>query len=86
MEDMSCPACQETMRSSAVGDVEIARCEGCRGIFLPRNALGALTEAELDFHTGSGWATAPLPRITADMTAPPPTPSGPRAYIASLFG
>ncbi len=73
------------MRSGSVGDVEVARCEGCRGIFVPRSALGALTEAEIDFHAASGWATAPLPRITEDMTAPPPAPAAPRAYIATLF-
>lgn len=84
---MTCPACQGTLRSSSVADVEIGRCEGCRAIFVPRNALGALTEGEIDFHAGGGgWATAPLPRITEDMTAPPPAPEAPRSYIATLFG
>lgn len=84
---MTCPRCQDTMYPRVVGEVELGQCAGCRGVFLPRSALGALTEAEIDFHAGSGPETTPIPRITADMTAPPAASrTSPRAYVASLFG
>lgn len=84
---MTCPGCQETMHARRVDEVEVAQCAGCRGIFLPRSELGALSEAEQDFHAGSGHETTALPRITADMTAPPPSQrSAPRSYVQRLFG
>ena len=86
MDDMTCPHCQETMHTREVGEVSVAQCAGCRGIFLARSELGALTEAERDFHAGSGPETTALPRITADMTAPPPSArSTPRSYLQRLF-
>ena len=86
MEDMTCPQCQSTMSDRALGDVTVHQCSSCQGIFLARADLGSLIEAENDWHRDSGPTTMPLPRITADMTAPPPSPPVTRAYIETLFG
>ena len=59
----------------------------CSGIFLDRADLGALVEAENDWHRRTA-ARPPsrLPRITADMTAPPPATVTARSYLETLFG
>jgi Zn-finger nucleic acid-binding protein len=67
------------------GGVEVHKCEKCEGIFLPRIELGALVEAENDWHAHLSADTAQLPRITGNMTAPPPTPARSRSYIEALF-
>lgn len=73
-----------TVRSH--GDVVVAQCVSCAGIFLERADVGALVEAETDWHRNSGPRTAPMPRITAEMTAPPPGRPEARAFIETLFG
>ena len=83
---MTCPKCQTTMSTRAIGDVTVARCPSCAGIFLERADLGALIEAENDWHRHSGPVTEPLPRITPDMTAPPPSRPAARSFIETLFG
>ncbi len=86
---MSCPQCQSTLAERNVGDVTVHQCGSCSGIFLKRAELWNLVDAENDWHAGrdSGPVTQPLPRITADMTAPPPSsPKASRAYIEALFG
>lgn len=70
-----------------LGGTSVNQCPEGHGVFLDRSSLGALIDAEIDWHTGgAGHHTAPLPRITKDMTAPPP-PGPPRApaWIATLF-
>ncbi len=75
------------MAPHRLGNAEVARCAGCNGIFLERADLGNLVEAENDWHAGAGGHhTEPLPRITADMTAPPPSRPRARAFIETLFG
>lgn len=87
MEDMICPKCQSTMGARSVGEVTVHQCSSCSGIFLERADLWNLTEAENDWHTDSGPTTQPLPRISADMTAPPvPPTASSRSYIETLFG
>jgi Zn-finger nucleic acid-binding protein len=74
------------MQSGAVGTVTVNRCPSCHGVFLERADLGNLVEAESDWHANAGMHhTEPLPRITADMTAPPPSKPKARAYIETLF-
>jgi hypothetical protein len=73
------------MDQRTLGDVTVARCSSCGGVFLERADLGSLIEAENDWHVSSGPHTEPLPRITADMTAPPPSRPRSRAYIETLF-
>ncbi len=87
MDPMTCPKCAGDMSVRTHGDVVVAQCGSCHGVFLERADLGSLVEGELDWHSNSGPKTQPLPRITADMTAPPP-PSKPavRAFIETLFG
>ena len=48
-------------------------------------ALGLLIEAETDWHRNAGQHTAPLPRITADMTAPPAMGKQSQAWVETLF-
>ncbi|HEX6514591.1 MAG TPA: zf-TFIIB domain-containing protein [Nocardioidaceae bacterium] len=85
MDEMTCPKCQSTMNTRRLGDVTVAQCSSCEGIFLDRADLGTLVEAENDWHRHSGPTTAPLPRITEDMTAPPPSKPSARSYIDTLF-
>ena len=83
---MTCPKCGTGMESRTFGDAEVARCKACEGIFLDRADLGSLIEAEVDWHRHAGiHHTEPLPRITADMTAPPPSKPRARSFIETLF-
>ncbi len=67
-----------------MGQVQVLRCASCSGVFLDRADLGKLVEDENDWHAHSSTDTAQLPRITADMSAPPPR-SRARSYVESLF-
>lgn len=71
--------------SSSLGEGEISQCPDGHGVFLARADLGALIEAESDWHRHAGQHTAPMPRITADMTAPPVGKPSPRAWVETLF-
>jgi uncharacterized protein len=84
--EMTCPHCQNAMAPRHVGDVVVHQCGSCQGIFLERADLGALVEAENDWHRDSGPTTMPLPRITADMAVPPPSRPVTRAFVETLFG
>jgi Zn-finger nucleic acid-binding protein len=87
MDEMTCPKCGSQMETRTFGSAEIARCPSCNGIFLERADLGNLIEAENDWHRNAGiHHTEPLPRITAEMTAPPPSKPRARAFIETLFG
>lgn len=87
MNDMTCPKCQSRMDTRTQGDITVNKCSACNGIFLERADLGGLIEAENDWHAGSGGPhTEPLPRITPDMTMPPPSKPRARSYIETLFG
>ena len=83
---MTCPKCRGVMRTHRMRDLEVVRCTSCRGVFLDRADLGLLSEAENDWHRGSHPHTEPLPRITADMTSPPPAPKRARSFLETLFG
>jgi Zn-finger nucleic acid-binding protein len=86
MEEMTCPQCQSTMATRYLADVTVHQCTACQGVFLERADLGNLVEAEIDWHRNTGPKTEPLPRITADMTFPPPSRPSARSYIETLFG
>lgn len=64
---------------------EVRRCPDGHGVFLDRAELGALIEAETDWHRHAGQHTGPLPRITADMSTPPATRIPARAWVETLF-
>lgn len=75
------------METRSVAGASVSRCASCHGVFLERADLGNLVEAENDWHRNVGMHhTEPLPRITADMTAPPPSKPKARSYIETLFG
>jgi len=84
-EDLACPACGTAMSVRHVGSGEVQACPEGHGVFLPRSELGALVEAETDWHTLASQGTAPMPRITADMAAPPTTRIPARAWVETLF-
>lgn len=68
------------------GRLNVRQCPDGHGIFLARADLGALIDAETDWHReGGGFHTAPLPRITPDMAMPPPPPPKAPAWVATLF-
>jgi hypothetical protein len=73
------------MKVHQLGEVQVARCSECSGIFLDRAELGLLSEAENDWHRGSTPHTEPLPRITTDMVAPPPGRPRARSFLETLF-
>jgi Zn-finger nucleic acid-binding protein len=84
MDEMTCPKCGGTMPERSHGRVRVRQCEACQGVFLERADLGSLIEGENDWHANRSADTAQLPRITADMTAPRPTPRA-RSYLDGLF-
>ncbi len=84
MDEMTCPKCAGTMAERPHGRVRVRQCESCQGVFLDRVDLGSLVEAENDWHAHRSADTAQLPRITADMTAPP-APTKARSYLDGLF-
>lgn len=76
------------MNDERRGNVSVSQCESCRGIFLARVDLADLVEAETEWHARrKGLHTQPLPRITADMAAPPAQAPGKvsRSYLDTLF-
>lgn len=85
METLTCPRCGADMTSRALGDGEVQQCPDGHGVFLSRADLGTLIEAENDWHRHAGQHTAPLPKITEGMTAPPPGTIPARAWIETLF-
>ena len=86
MEPLSCPRCGAEMTSQQHGNGgEVRQCPAGHGVFLDRADLGALIEAENDWHRHAGQHTAPIPRITSDMSAPPSAKSPARAWVETLF-
>ncbi len=84
MDELTCPKCEGVMTERAHGRVRVQRCESCQGVFLDRVDLGSLVEAENDWHAHRSTDTSQLPRITADMKAPP-AQSRARSYVEELF-
>jgi hypothetical protein len=73
------------MRTKTYAEAVAWQCESCHGIFLEQSALGGLVEAENDWHSHRAAHTQPMPRITADMTAPPPAAPRSRSFLEALF-
>lgn len=87
MDALDCPRCHAAMVERPLGEATIRQCPDGHGIFLERRDLSDLIDAETAFHRdGGGLNTAPLPRITADMTAPPRSAPRAPAWVATLFG
>jgi Zn-finger nucleic acid-binding protein len=85
MDELTCPRCGSEMVSRPLGTGQVSQCPDGHGVFLERAELGNLIEAETDWHRNAGQHTAPMPRITADMTAPPSTGRVSRAWVETLF-
>ena len=71
--------------SSSLWEGEVSSCPDRHGVFLARADLGALVESESDWHRHAGQHTAPMPRITPDMVAPPAGKIPARAWVETLF-
>lgn len=85
MDALTCPRCDSEMVSRALGSGQVSQCPEGHGVFLERAELGNLIEAESDWHRNASHHTAPLPRITPDMTAPPTSRVPSRAWVETLF-
>jgi Zn-finger nucleic acid-binding protein len=85
VDELTCPKCRGTMVPRTFGHGEVRRCDGCDSVFLERSALGALIEAENDWHTHRSANTATLPRITQGMEPPPAAQPPSRAFVETLF-
>ncbi|MFI5562196.1 zf-TFIIB domain-containing protein [Amycolatopsis japonica] len=65
---MICPKCQNAMKTVDKNGIHIDQCQGCRGIFLDRGELEAITNAETSYYGGGhqpppyqGGGHAPAP-------------------------
>lgn len=85
MTTPTCPLCGDEMVARLRGDAQVSRCPQGHGVFLARADLGALVEAESDWHRRTVQDTAQLPRITGEMTSPPVAPARARAWVETLF-
>ncbi|CAM3644812.1 zf-TFIIB domain-containing protein [Nocardioides zeicaulis] len=85
-ESLTCPRCRAEMAERSLGGATVGQCPEGHGVFLSSADLGVLVEAENDWHRNAGQHTAPMPRITADMTAPPAVGRQSRAWVETLFG
>ena len=85
MESMTCPQCGVEMDERNLGEATVHQCPEGHGVFLPRADLGVLIEAETDWHRNASQHTAPMPRITPDMSAPPSGRKPARAWVETLF-
>ena len=85
MDTMNCPRCGTPMQERILGQATVSQCPDGHGVFLSRADLGSLVESEQDWHRNAGQHTAPLPRITPDMTAPPTSAKQSRAWVDTLF-
>lgn len=85
-ESLNCPRCSTEMVERDLGTMTVNQCPAGHGVFLARADLAAMIDAENNWHREDrGYHTAPLPRITPGMTAPPPAPPRAPAFIATLF-
>ena len=82
---MTCPRCGVEMDQRSHGEATVSSCPEGHGVFLARADLGMLVEAENDWHRNAGQHTAPLPRITADMTAPPAAGTAARVWVGETL-
>ncbi len=82
---LNCPRCGAGLEEQQVGLGRINVCPSGDGVFLDRAELGHLVEAETDWHNNASSRTAPMPRITADMVAPPMHSKKARAWVETLF-
>lgn len=85
MDTIACPVCGTTMEERPVGFGKVTACPDGHGVFLARTDLGTLSEAEIDWHNNSSQRTAPMPRITPDMVAPPKMTRRARSWVETLF-
>lgn len=86
-EELNCPKCGAAMLEREFERLSVNQCPDGHGIFLARADLADLIEAENNWHReGGSFQTAPLPKITPDMSAPPPATPRASAWIATLFG
>ncbi len=88
MPSMTCPQCGSEMLDQQRGNVSVAQCTSCEGLFLRAVDRGLLIERENEWHLSSGPSTQPLPRITQGMAMPTAMLGSheARAFVDELFG
>jgi len=80
-----CPQCGTEMNARPLGSGHLWSCPQGHGVFLARIDLGSLVESETDWHRLASQGTMPIPRITAEMEAPPAFKAHARAWVETLF-
>ena len=68
---LTCPKCQESMRTYERNGVNVDQCTGCKGIFLDRGELEALINAESAFATPSAPAAPAAQQRSSEPYYPP---------------
>ena len=68
---LTCPKCQESMRTYERNGVNVDQCTGCKGIFLDRGELEALINAEAEFSAPAAPAAPAAPQRTSEPYYPP---------------
>ena len=58
---LTCPKCQESMRTYERNGINVDQCNGCKGIFLDRGELEALINAEASFDAPASSAAHSIP-------------------------
>ena len=74
---LTCPKCQESMRTYERNGVNVDQCTGCKGIFLDRGELEALINAEADFAAPAAPAAPTAPQRSSEPYYPPQNPQQP---------
>ena len=81
-----CPQCGTEMNARPLGSGHLwSSAPRATASSSPRIDLGSLVEAETDWHRHASQDTMPMPRITADMTAPRTSRIPARAWVETLF-
>lgn len=68
---LTCPKCQESMRTYERNGVNVDQCTGCKGIFLDRGELEALINAEASFSAPAAPAAPAAPHRSSEPYYPP---------------
>lgn len=68
---LTCPKCQESMRTYERNGVNVDQCTGCKGIFLDRGELEALINAEANFAAPTAPAAPAAQQRSTEPYYPP---------------
>ncbi|MFY7820098.1 MAG: zf-TFIIB domain-containing protein [Rhodoluna sp.] len=83
---LTCPKCQEAMRTYERNGVNVDQCTGCKGIFLDRGELEALINAEAEFSAPAAPAAPAAPQRSSEPYYPPQNTQQPYRKKKSFLG